>query len=68
MAANILSQVEPERLLRITLDNNTDAAKSVDKAIGRAAHICYLDDAVVAQQLVYTLYPFLSPGSAAARV
>jgi hypothetical protein len=56
MAANLLSQIEPEKLLRITLDNNVFDAGNVDKAIGRAGHICYLDNMIIAEGLVYTLY------------
>ena len=66
MAANLMSQVEPERLFRVTLDHQVerlkgfDTRRNVDKVIGRAAHICYLEDRVVALQLVKTLFPLLS--------
>lgn len=56
MAANLLSQIEPEKLLRITLDNNVFDAGNVDKVIGRAGHICYLDNMIIAEGLVFTLY------------
>jgi hypothetical protein len=59
MAANVLSQIEPEKLFRITLDNNVSDAGNVDKAIGRAGHICYLDNMTIAEGLVYTLYSVL---------
>jgi hypothetical protein len=66
MAANLMTQIEPDRLFRVTLDNQVEAMKvldtmkNVDKAIGRSAHICYLEDKVVAIQLVKTLYGLLS--------
>jgi hypothetical protein len=67
MAANLMSQIEPDRLFRVTLDNQVgtdglsvfDAMKKVDKVIGRAAHICYLENATVATSLVKTLYALL---------
>eukprot|EP00603_Paraphysomonas_imperforata_P000427 CAMPEP_0114414520 /NCGR_PEP_ID=MMETSP0103-20121206/1431_1 /TAXON_ID=37642 ORGANISM="Paraphysomonas imperforata, Strain PA2" /NCGR_SAMPLE_ID=MMETSP0103 /ASSEMBLY_ACC=CAM_ASM_000201 /LENGTH=938 /DNA_ID=CAMNT_0001582665 /DNA_START=205 /DNA_END=3021 /DNA_ORIENTATION=+ len=66
MAANLMTQIEPDRLFRVTLDNQVDqlkaldTMKNVDKVIGRAAHICYLEDKVVAMQLVKTLFGLLS--------
>ena len=65
MAANLMTQIESERLFRVTLDNQVDGVslsasmKNVDKVIGRSAHICYLEDRVVAMQLVKTLYGLL---------
>lgn len=56
MAANVLSQIESDKLYRITLDNNILEAGNVDKAIGRAGHICYLDNMMIAEGLIYTLY------------
>jgi hypothetical protein len=65
MAANLMSQIESDRLFRVTLDHQVDSLslfdtmKNVDKVIGRSAHICYLEDKVVAMQLVKTLYGLL---------
>jgi hypothetical protein len=65
MAANLMTQIESDRLYRVTLDNQIDSPKmfdtmkNVDKVIGRSAHICYLEDKVVAMQLVKTLYGLL---------
>lgn len=61
MTGNLLSKMNPESLVRVTLLNNVpDTASAVDSFIGRAAHICYLDNAIVVQQLVYSLYPYFS--------
>jgi len=60
MTANLMSQVEPEKLVRVTVEGNLgEKAFDVDSAIGRTAHICYLDNPVVVEHLVYNLYPFL---------
>lgn len=56
MAANIISSIDSEKLIRITLDNNVNESGNVDKVIGRAAHICYLDQMVIVESLVYSLY------------
>jgi hypothetical protein len=56
MAANLLSQVDPDRLIRVTIDNGDGEAGSVDKAIGRAAHICYLDNPCIPDALIHILY------------
>ena len=58
MAANLVAQIDPERLFRITLGNNTGDSYNVDTAIGRRAHVCFLDDQVIVEQLVYSLYSF----------
>jgi hypothetical protein len=58
MAANLISQIEPERLFRVTIDNNVGDSVNVDTVIGRTAHICFLDNPIIANQLVYSLYPF----------
>ena len=60
MIANLITQIDPERLTRITIDNNVADSVSVDSLIGRTAHICYLDNQVVAEQIVYSLYSYLS--------
>jgi hypothetical protein len=61
MAASLLESIKPENLLRLTLINNVhDNASNLDSFIGRAAHICYLDNPVVVQQLVYTLSSYFS--------
>lgn len=75
MSANMLSQVEPERLVRISVENNTHgndhsadtaqtthsttASQKVDLFIGRTAHICYLDNPVVVDALMLSLYSYL---------
>jgi len=61
MAASIMSTICPENLVRLTLLNNVhDSASTVDSLIGRSAHICYLDNPVVVEQLAYTLFPFFT--------
>lgn len=61
MAASLLSSVKPENLIRLTLLNNVhEASSAVDNFIGRAAHICYLDNPVVVEQLAYSLFSFFS--------
>ena len=58
MADNVLNQIDPDKLVRITIDNNEADASTVDISIGRAAHICYLDNPVISLQLFHTLLPF----------
>jgi hypothetical protein len=61
MAASLLSSIKPENLIRLTLLNNVhEASSAVDNFIGRAAHICYLDNPVVVEQLAYSLFSFFS--------
>jgi hypothetical protein len=59
MVANLLSQFEPERLIRVTIDNNVTDSMTVDAFIGRSAHIAYLDSPIVAGQVIQTLYSYL---------
>ena len=59
MTANILTQIDPEKLLRITLDNNIKNNMSIDSMIGRAAHISFLDDIDVVSLLFYNLFQYL---------
>jgi hypothetical protein len=59
MALNLVSQVHPNRLVRITIDNNVGSAMTVNYLIGRTAHLCYLDNSIVVELLVYTLLPYL---------
>jgi hypothetical protein len=59
MVANILSQIEPDRLVRVTIDNNVTDSLTVDAFIGRSAHIAYLDSQIVAMQVVQTLHAYL---------
>ena len=59
MSANLLSQVEPERLIRVSIEDNIgEMNMNIDSLIGRTAHICYLDNVVIAEQLLLILYPF----------
>jgi hypothetical protein len=59
MSANLLSQVEPERLIRISLEDPVgEQSINLDNMIGRTAHISYLDNKVVAEQLMMVLYPY----------
>lgn len=59
MADNILAQIDPDRLIRLTIINNEGDTKNIDTAIGRTAHICYLNNPVVVTQLVFTILPLL---------
>ena len=59
MVSNILSSMEPTQLLRITIDNNVLETATIDAFVGRAAHISFLDNPIVATQLVFTLYQYL---------
>lgn len=59
MAANVMAQTDPSRLFRVSVDNNTGTKYNVNTMIGRTAHICYLDNPIVVEQLIYTLSPFL---------
>lgn len=59
MANNILAQINPQSLVRITIDNNCGDSVNVNTIIGRTAHLSYLENSIVVQQLVYTLYPYL---------
>ena len=43
---------------QVTLDNNEGSATSLDKFVGRAAHISFLDSPIVAAQLLYSLYQY----------
>eukprot|EP01038_Epipyxis_sp_PR26KG_P013166 gene13166-17639_t len=38
---------------------NADVMSNVNSMIGRTAHICYLENSIVATQIVLSLYPFL---------
>lgn len=59
MSANLLSQVEPERLLRVSIEDPAgEQSINIDNIIGRTAHISYLDNIVVAEQLLLVLYPY----------
>ncbi|CAM9315251.1 unnamed protein product, partial [Ectocarpus fasciculatus] len=58
MAANVMAQTDPSRLFRVSIDNNTGIGGNLNNIIGRTAHICYLDNPVVVEQLVYSLAGF----------
>ena len=59
MSANLLSQIEPERLVRVSIEDNIgELDMNIDSIIGRTAHICYLDNPIIAEQLLLVLYPF----------
>ena len=59
MVKNILTPLEPSRLVRITIANNTGENIDVNSIIGRTAHLCYLENPVAVQQLICTLSPYL---------
>jgi hypothetical protein len=59
MIANIMSQVDANRLIRISLDNNCGETISVNTLIGRTAHLCYLENSIAVEQLIHSLYPYL---------
>lgn len=71
MTRNILDQLGHDQLVRISFENITsatglDAGSSngsslvnVNELIGRMAHICYLENQLVATQLVLSLYDYL---------
>jgi pimeloyl-ACP methyl ester carboxylesterase len=58
MHRNILAQVTPSNLVRITLANNEGDDRGLNSYIGRSAHICYLENKTVASFLIKTLVPF----------
>jgi len=59
MSANLLSQIEPEKLMRISIEDHVgEKSINLDNIIGRTAHISYLDNKVVAEQLMLVLYPY----------
>jgi hypothetical protein len=58
MAANLIGQVDPTRMFRVSIDNNVGDAVNINNVIGRTAHICYLDNPIVAEQLIHSLYGF----------
>jgi hypothetical protein len=59
MLANIISQVDANRLIRISLDNNCGETTNVNTLIGRTAHLCYLENSIAVEQLIHSLYPYL---------
>ncbi|MCL4415357.1 MAG: hypothetical protein M1365_01455 [Actinobacteria bacterium] len=67
MAKNLLDSLSGTKLVRLTIVNNTitdviTTKKSLidlNNIIGRTAHICYLENPVVAQQLMQIVFPFL---------
>ena len=58
MAANVMAQTDPSRLFRISIDNNVGSSVNINSVIGRTAHICYLDNPIVVEQLMHSLKPF----------
>ena len=58
MVHNLLSSIHPSQLIRVTLDNNVTSALSVDNFVGRAAHISFLDNPIIAAQIIYSLYQY----------
>lgn len=62
MQRNILSTIPPERLVRLTLGIAQDGPLlNLNNFIGRTAHICYLENKVVADMLIAALAPFFAP-------
>ena len=61
MAFNMMESIIPENLVRVTLLNCIGRdSREVDKLIGRTAHICYLDNAMVAEEIIHSLIPYFS--------
>jgi hypothetical protein len=59
MVQNLLKPLRADQLVRVTMDNNVGESVDVNSLIGRTAHICYLENAIAAKALVYTVAPFL---------
>lgn len=59
MMLNMLSGLNAEQLVRLTMHNNVGDAVDVNSIIGRTAHICYLSDPVSARALVEALRTYL---------
>jgi hypothetical protein len=59
MSQNVLRNVKANQLIRVIIDNNVGDAVTMNTVIGRAAHISYLENPVVATQLFLSLYPYL---------
>ena len=59
MGENILRGVDCKQLVRVIVDNNVGEGINVNTVIGRAAHISYLENPIVATQIVLSLYPYL---------
>ena len=59
MLTNIIAQVDANRLIRISLDNNCGETTNVNTLIGRTAHLCYLENSIAVEQLIHSLYPYL---------
>lgn len=61
MAFNMMESIKPENLVRVTLLNCIGKnSREVDKLIGRTAHICYLDNMMVIEEVVHSLIPYIS--------
>lgn len=58
MAANLLYGLS-KKLIRVIVDPN-DAQFNLDSAIGRAAHICFLENPIAAACIASLLLPLVS--------
>lgn len=58
MTQKLLSQVSPDRLVRLTVGNNVGDGIDINSLIGRKAHLCFLENSVAVSQLVHNLYSY----------
>eukprot|EP00638_Chattonella_subsalsa_P019391 CAMPEP_0117886540 /NCGR_PEP_ID=MMETSP0950-20121206/20430_1 /TAXON_ID=44440 /ORGANISM="Chattonella subsalsa, Strain CCMP2191" /LENGTH=466 /DNA_ID=CAMNT_0005743905 /DNA_START=57 /DNA_END=1457 /DNA_ORIENTATION=- len=58
MAANLMSEVDPSRVLHMDLDNVFESV-NMNTMIGRAAHLSYLNSPQVINLLLFTFYDIL---------
>ena len=58
MNSNILSTLTADQIVRVSIDNIPESL-NVNSAIGRTAHIMYLENPLIVNQLIMTLKPFL---------
>ncbi len=63
MGHSLLSPIDPNKLLRIYIDNAIETAKTatVDTMIGRSAHISYLENMAVVRSIFHLISPLLCP-------
>lgn len=59
MAANLISTIDPSRIIRVTLDQ-VFPKLTFDTIIGRAAHVAILDSPAVVHLLLLSLFQYLS--------
>ena len=59
MAANLISTIDPSRIIPVTLDQ-VFPKLTFDTIIGRAAHVAILDSPAVVHLLLLSLFQYLS--------